>query len=992
MQTGMRGKIGALFGMLLYVGLQFGQTPQLSIQTGHTNTIHALTISSDGRYAVSVSADHTAVVWDLSVNRQLVQFTGHDYPILAVAIHPQRKEVVTVDQGGTVMCWLFPSLTILDSWQLQQPGYTVSYTNDGEKILVGAQQLHLLHRGGSMDVHYGTMENNPIEALVIDPIQAGVVWYSGTGRRQVVAYDYQQKRILEESAGRYTHMAVSADGATLWGAQENGILRQWNPKDRVGTTKKITKAAPRSWNAFTAVAQQERFFAGANTNGLIAIVDKQTGRTLHHLNGHRGRVTALAWHPTDRYLMSAGEDGQLLSWAVESGQVTQQLEGKSYPLNTVAFSADGRTLYMGTASGHLFTWHLEKHAVQKSTLPLSRWRTQLGWQQGIADVSLDSAGQVVAKCYQYLPFRTDKNLIKKLVWSKWQFDGAMWTLVQKDKPLSFTREVQMEEWDLLQQDTLQHAASKRHYVTTGSAVIAGTPQQGFTWPTAHNGKIADMALHPQLKALVTVSWDGTLHWLDPLTGKLLVQMAPLGNSDFMYVTPDNYYFSSRGSVDGIGFLYGDEIFGFKQFDIQYNRPDIVLGAMGLYPAALVRSYYQAYQKRLQYLGFSDQLSLTAALPEVSIQNRADIPSITSNDSLVISYSMRSTDQPLSRLQVAVNGVPLYGRNGIPIQSGADTAGNIVVALTPGDNVVSLTAYSIAAVASLPAEVTVRYTPVAPIQPTLYFIPISVGRYQDSRYNLTYAAKDGRDLQALWEKTYSGGAVNVDYQFYDEDAIVDSILQLREVLQKTKPEDRVILFLSGHGLLDDSLNFWFATHDMDFAAPEKRGLAYTELEEMLDGIPARQKLLLMDACHSGEVDKEAKMVTGETTAEGAIVVQGYGKTKGVVNLRKQVGLKPSFDLMQELFVNLDMGSGAQVIAAAAGNSYALESDTWQNGVFTYALLTGITTGAADANGDGQVQVAELNRYVGDAVERLTAGAQRPTSRQENPDANFVIWRY
>jgi hypothetical protein len=105
---------------------------------------------------------------------------------------------------------------------------------------------------------------------------------------------------------------------------------------------------------------------------------------------------------------------------------------------------------------------------------------------------------------------------------------------------------------------------------------------------------------------------------------------------------------------------------------------------------------------------------------------------------------------------------------------------------------------------------------------------------------------------------------------------------------------------------------------------------------------------------------------------------------------QIGIKSSFELMQELFANVSKGSGSVVISAAAGNSYALESDEWRNGVFTYTILSGLKNETADQNKDGKVTVTELKDFVSKEVERLTDGAQKPTSRRENLEFDFVIW--
>ena len=94
-------------------------------------------------------------------------------------------------------------------------------------------------------------------------------------------------------------------------------------------------------------------------------------------------------------------------------------------------------------------------------------------------------------------------------------------------------------------------------------------------------------------------------------------------------------------------------------------------------------------------------------------------------------------------------------------------------------------------------------------------------------------------------------------------------------------------------------------------------------------------------------------------------------------------------MKELFSDFN-SQGTQVISAAAGNSYALESEEWANGVFTYSLLKGLREKEADLSDGGEISVSELREYVSKKVFELTNGQQKPTSREENIEFDFTVW--
>jgi hypothetical protein len=215
---------------------------------------------------------------------------------------------------------------------------------------------------------------------------------------------------------------------------------------------------------------------------------------------------------------------------------------------------------------------------------------------------------------------------------------------------------------------------------------------------------------------------------------------------------------------------------------------------------------------------------------------------------------------------------------------------------------------------------------------------------------------------------------------------ENILALKTLLSQTTVNDKVIISCSSHGLLDDSLNFYLATHDVDFSKPKERGLKYEELESLLDGIPARQKLLLLDACNSGENDKTELLKQDLANNERNMNVKEVEGAKGGQMEEENTN---NFKKMNELFVNVRNNTGSVIISAAGGQQSALEAievdgKIIENGAFTYSILECLK------QNEGQLlKVNALKQYAEKRVEEITDGKQQPTSRQETMEIDWGV---
>src|SRR5690606_24210933 len=221
---------------------------------------------------------------------------------------------------------------------------------------------------------------------------------------------------------------------------------------------------------------------------------------------------------------------------------------------------------------------------------------------------------------------------------------------------------------------------------------------------------------------------------------------------------------------------------------------------------------------------------------------------------------------------------------------------------------------------------ITYKPKQPLKRDFYFVGIGVSDYKDNDYDLKYAAKDIKDMAQALKLRYNN--IEID-TLLNENATVDNIMKLQQKLQNTTEDDIVILAFCGHGVLDEEFNWYFATHQMDFKQPKTYGLSYDVLQGLTGSIKARQKLITLDACHSGEIDTEDTEFS-ENNIASETKVNAYKRGSSALSTKNDS--QSTYTLMKQLFSDLE-SNGTVTISASGGLEYAFESKDYQNGVFT-----------------------------------------------------------
>jgi len=465
----------------------------------------------------------------------------------------------------------------------------------------------------------------------------------------------------------------------------------------------------------------------------------------------------------------------------------------------------------------------------------------------------------------------------------------------------------------------------------------------------HEGLVKACAVSADGRRVVTAGADGALRVFDAASGALLAGMVADASGEHVAFTQDGFVSGSAGG------------------------PARFLAAVSgtrLVPAErlLERAFDPAeVRARLAGGGASKGRSTTVLMglllegthpPSVRITAPADGATVSS-ESVRVEVLAADRGIGVSEVRLFLNGklVSEETRGFKDELSRSRTAGKpaavtrtFEVRLAPGPNELKAVAWGDVRIESEPALSTVTLAAPRP-EAVLHLVAVGIDAYANERYRLRCARGDAEAFAATLSAACKGITARVETRLLLDAAATRPLIEaaVREVTAKARPADIFVFYFAGHGVMSEPLEgegapeLFLVPVDVtrlygDADGLRAKALPASLLRSWAKAVPAQKSLFILDACQSGGALEQFAM-------------RGAAEEKALFQLARS--------------------AGTVVLAAAGSEQTAGEAKALGHGVFTYALLEGLS-GKADggARPDGKVTVKELEAYLGERVPELT----------------------
>jgi WD40 repeat protein len=876
--------------------------------------------SSDGKYILAGAGDYTAILFDAVSGKEITKYKK----VYSTCTSCETEAVLSTD-GKYVISAYSDSVKIFDRASGKFLKEFFGQGGDPEELSMSKDSRFL------SGIEYG-------QAEVWDLASGKVIFQTGeyNGNRMFcTAISPDGKHIVAGGEKRVVEIFEIQGGRNILTLK--GYLNQ--------VDERLLSHSYMYWVALINEAKLSpdgKLIAVGRSGNNVRLIDFSTGKVTRTLAGHKSMVISLSFSKDGKLLATGGLDGQAIVWDVEKGTIIRKISSpdESMPVFSVDISHDGKMLATADWGGFVTIFDIASGKVLQAVSPHDKTGVyQVRFSE--SDVYFISAGLDGKLKLTEIDSGEEVRVFKghtDLVNSVYLNPGG-------DKMITAGLDGTIRVWDFL--SGIQTLKIRAHqggvfsakFDPSGKYIISGGDDFKIReWSAingdmlleleGHTGQVGDVNITADLRHIISGSRDGSIRIWDTPTKKELAAMIFMNDNDWFIRNPAGYFDASEGSFNSISFVKGTEIYSISQFFNEFYRP-------GLYSDALSGDSLKNRQNVIQTIEKYPPPSIEFVNPEAG--SNMDNPSVT------CMVRVTNNGGGVSEFRVMHNGKrQIVDASDLLRMSrkGQESLKTFELLLVPGENEISVSAYSAGGIESIQKSVSLNYNG---LQRTAdcYVLSIGINKYANENLDLTFAKPDAQSFSAFMnsngEKLFSHlFSVNL----YDKDATRPKILAALEEFGKTmKKDDVFIFFYAGHGSTNDN-SFYFITSEITGLYQQDRlkdALRVTELQEKFRSLAALKQVIFVDACQSG-------------SSVAALAMRGASEEKALAQLSRS--------------------SGVHVLASSESDQQSAEIKSLGHGVFTYVLLEALKGKADGAPADSKITIYEIKSYLDDQVPEVS----------------------